>query len=124
MELPKLTMIDFALKLEENSTLLCQSLILPLAVDSSTVFHKDVTEDKSELLGHGSRAPELSLEEISEINKLVILTPCKNVDITSMKPNIHLALKLKKSTQLVTQLALETTLTTITTNTSQLHLMD
>jgi len=71
-ELLKLTMIDYVLKLMDNLPLLYQQLILLDVVDSSVVSVWDVTEDKSELHGLGSKIPELLLEEILVINQLVI----------------------------------------------------
>jgi hypothetical protein len=71
----KLTMIDYVLKLTDNSLLLYQLLILLHVVDSSVVSVWDVTEDKSELHGLGSKIPELFLEEILVINQLVIHIP-------------------------------------------------
>jgi len=68
-------MIDYVLKLMEHLTLLYLLLILPHVVDSSTVSHKDVTEDKLEPHGLGSKIPELSVEEISKILKPVIHIP-------------------------------------------------
>lgn len=73
-ELLKLTMIDYVLKLTELKLKPYQLLILPLVVDSSVVSVWDVTEDKSELHGPGSKIPELYLEEILVIILPVILT--------------------------------------------------
>jgi len=103
MELLKLTMIDYVLKLMELSLHYYQLQILLHVVDSSAVSVKDVTEDKLELHGLGSKIPELYLEEILVINKLVIHTQCQFVDIMLTKLNIQHVLMLKKLTQPVTQ---------------------
>jgi len=107
-ELPKHIMIDYVLKLTEHSTLCYQQQIPPHVVDSSVVSLKDVTEDKSEPHGLGSKITELSPEEILQILKLVILILCNNVLTTLILLNIQIVQLLKKTTQLVTQNVQET----------------
>jgi len=122
-ELLKLTMIDYVLKLTEHSLKLYQLLIPPHVVDSSVVSVWDVTEDKSELHGLGSKIPELSQEQILVTNNLVILTLCHNVDITLTKLNIQIVLQLLKFHQLVTQNVQETAEHIVQINTKLHHLI-
>lgn len=58
MEQLKLIMIDYVLKLMEHLTLSYLLLTQLHVADSSLVYHKDVTEVKSELHGVGSLEPE------------------------------------------------------------------
>lgn len=124
MEPPKLTMIDYVLKLTELSILLYLPLIPQHVVDSSVVSHRDVTEDKLELLGLGLKVLVSSLEEISMIKLLVILTPCNNVDITLTRLLILIVLLLLKTLQHVDLLVLEIKLLIIQIKKNQLLAMD
>jgi hypothetical protein len=106
-ELPKHITIDYVLKLVDNLILLYQLLILPHVVASSAVFLWDVTEDKSELLGLGSRITESLLEETGKILPPVILIPCNNALTMSLQPNIQIVLTLNRMLHLVSLVALE-----------------
>jgi hypothetical protein len=93
-ELLKLTMIDYVLKLMDNLPLLYQLLILLDVVDSLAVSVWDVTVDKLELHGLGSKILELFQEEISLILLLVILIPCQNVETIMVMLLIMLNVKM------------------------------
>jgi len=114
-------MIDYVLKLTGNSLLHYQQLTLLDVVDSYHVSQWDVTEDKLEPHGLGSKIPELFQEEISEIVKPVIHIPCNNVLTTLIQPLYQDAPMLNKLIQLAAKLALETTLIMLTINTKLLH---
>lgn len=110
MEPPKLITIDYASKPTELMILHYLLLTPLLVVDSSVVSHKDVTEDKSEPHGLGSKTLESSPEETSQIPRPVTHIPCQNVPTTSTQLNTQIAPQLNKSTQPVTPNAQETVL--------------
>lgn len=75
-------------------------------VDFYLVSLWDVTEDKLEPHGTGSKTPESLPEEISELLDSVMITPCHNVlIILTQPPKDPIALKSNKLTQFVDLLA-------------------
>jgi hypothetical protein len=119
-EPPKLSMTECALRMV--SRLFCPLLTLLHAADSWAASHKDAMEDKSELHGTGSRAPELWLAVTNRILLHAIHTPCLSVHTTLLQPLFLTVLRLPRLILSATRLALVTNQSfNLLTRNTQLH---